>query len=116
MIEIAGWAAAALGVLVLYWLFFSGIEMSLSRGTPTLLTAAWLIWGWPLLTLVLISIASANWRVGVITLGTGVSAVLGAAIGSGAAKLRRNDRFEAALIGAFLGMAAGGTTLVQMFR
>lgn len=114
--ELLGWIAGAIGAVLIYWIYFGGLNLTLSRGSGTILTAAWLVWGWPFVVLVLFALASGKWKLGAAVLLILIGSVIGGFIGSLIAKWRMNDRFEGALAGALISLFPVGPTVMWLIR
>ncbi len=116
MLTLLGWIGAAIGAYLIYWVYFGTLYLTLSRGSGTVLTAAWLVWGWPFMILVLVALLSANWRLGVAVLLIAIGATLGGVLGSLFAKWTHRDRFEGALTGALISLFPVGPAVMHLVR
>ncbi len=111
MYEIISLLALALGI-GFFVIYGKTLELTLSRGAPSILTGAWLLWGLPLMA-TFPMLLSDKWRgalaIQLIFLSVVLSCWLGAFI---ARRLRRNS-FEGAILGGFTGLFVSGTAFTQ---
>jgi len=94
-------------------IYGNALEMTLSRGTPTFITGAWLLWGLPLMWLVFAALFTQRWRGAAAALAIALGTTIGCYLGSRIARWRRHDSFEGAILGGFTGLFVSGPLAVN---
>jgi hypothetical protein len=94
-------------------LYGGALQLTLSRGMPTFLTGAVLLWGVPGFLLIVALSVSAQWRGALAVLLITIAVTGSCALGSLVAKYRQRDRFEGALFGGMIGLFLLGMPISQ---
>jgi hypothetical protein len=106
MYELIGLISIVLGISF-FVVYGQALHLTLSKGAPSFLTGAWLLWGLPLLGTIPM-LFSDKWRaalaIELIFLAVATSCWLGSRI----ARWMRRDSFEGAILGGFTGLFVTG--------